>query len=70
MAKSAWDTFHVELDLRGQQSTVVEDLGGVVSKSLTSKTWSNGHTHELTDLMFDECLFYFSNIFPSVRHIS
>ena len=39
LGKSAWDAFHAELELRGQQSTVVEGLGGVVSKSLASKAW-------------------------------
>ena len=39
LGKSSWDAFHAEIDLRGQQSTVVESLGGSVSTSVASKAW-------------------------------
>ena len=39
LGKASWDAFHAEIDLRGQQSTVVESLGGTVSTSVASKAW-------------------------------
>lgn len=39
LGKASWDAFHTEIDLRGQQSTVVESLGGAVSNSVASKAW-------------------------------
>ena len=39
LGKASWDAFHAEIDLRGQQSTVVESLGGAVSTSVASKAW-------------------------------
>lgn len=39
LGKAAWEAYHAELDLRGQQMTVIESLGGVVSRSVASKAW-------------------------------
>ena len=39
LGKAAWEAYHSELDLRGQQMTVVESLGGTVSRSVAAKAW-------------------------------
>jgi len=48
MGKAAWDSYHAELDLRGQQMSVVESLGGVVSRSVASKAWKSAQKNAFT----------------------
>ena len=39
LGKAVWDSFNEELDLRGQQMTIVESTGGIISRSIASKAW-------------------------------